>query len=53
MTLSPKKVCLDTSVLDAVSAMEGSDITSVFVVDQKEQLQGLVRLHDLLGAKIL
>lgn len=53
MTPKPKTVFSDTSVLDAIGLMERAGITSVFVLDRGGGLAGLVRLHDLLDAKIL
>ncbi len=55
MTQAPKTIDREASLLQAVSLMEQAKITSLFVVSQTEVpcLEGIVRLHDLLAAKVI
>ena len=54
MTKAPKIIFADELVMEAISSMESHSITSLFVLDRENgQLQGLIRLHDLLAAKII
>jgi len=55
MNNKPKTIGPDVPAMLAVQLMEASKITSVFVVDpdRPEQLLGIVRMHDLLAAKIV
>ena len=57
MNPMPKQVQKDTSVLEAINRMEKSNITSLFVTEvhteNRAQVIGSVRLHDLLAAKVL
>ena len=55
MRESPRTVNPETLAIDAVTTMEACQITSLFVVEAGPggRLTGLVRLHDLLAAKIV
>ncbi len=57
MNTTPKQVHKNTSVLEAISSMEKSNITSLFVTEKQStgraRVVGIVRLHDLLAAKVL
>ena len=55
MTAGPRTIQPGAPAVDAVRLMEENKITSLFVCDQSDQsrLLGLVRMHDLLAAKIL
>jgi len=58
MRASPRTVTSDALAVDAVTIMESCQITSLFVVEpgsdgREGRLSGLVRMHDLLAAKIV
>lgn len=55
MTKKPKKIPQRALAIDALRTMESFKITSLFVVDQADDTKpvGLVRMHDLLTAKIV
>ncbi len=53
MTKNPKTIENDRLALDAVKMMEQMRITSLFVRDQQQHIVGLIRMHDLLAAKIV
>lgn len=55
MTGNPKFVTESTPSLKALQIMEKANITSLFVLEDssEERLLGVVRLHDLLAAKIV
>ncbi|MFK7823813.1 MAG: SIS domain-containing protein [Oligoflexales bacterium] len=53
MNSSPKTVPVDLKAVDVISIMEKHKITSLFVTNEQDKLLGLVRLHDLLSAKIV
>ncbi len=53
MTKNPKTIGGDQLALDAVKMMEQSRITSLFVRDERDGTVGLIRMHDLLAAKIV
>ncbi|MBC7531629.1 MAG: KpsF/GutQ family sugar-phosphate isomerase [Oligoflexus sp.] len=53
MTKNPKTILNDRLALDAVKMMEHSRITSLFVRDEADHVVGLIRMHDLLAAKIV
>jgi arabinose-5-phosphate isomerase len=57
MNATPKQTQENTSVLEAINQMEKSKITSLFVTKAssagRAQVIGIVRLHDLLAAKVL
>ncbi|MEY4631537.1 MAG: hypothetical protein RIQ81_1657 [Pseudomonadota bacterium] len=55
MRASPRTIAVDALAVDAVLLMEKYQITSLFVVDPASQgrLAGIVRMHDLLAAKII
>lgn len=49
----PKFVPPETRAIEAISIMEEHKITSLFVCSQDKTLLGIVRLHDLMSAKII
>jgi len=50
MSPDPKTISIDMLALDALEMMEGYQITSLIVMDDKKPvIQGVVHLHDLLG----
>ena len=51
MSVKPKIINEDDSVMDAISMMEQHAITSLFV--GQSSFKGLIRLHDLLAAKVV
>ncbi len=53
MSRHPKTIGPDRLALDAVKVMEDHRITSLFVVDAQQRVLGLIRMHDLLKAKIV
>ena len=55
MSKAPKTVTNDTLAIDALTLMNEKQITQLFVVASKDTKTptGIVRLHDLLAAKIL
>jgi arabinose-5-phosphate isomerase len=55
MKSAPRVVKPDMLAIDAVTMMESNQITSLFVVEPglESRLAGLVRMHDLLAAKIV
>lgn len=53
MTQAPKTISPDRLALDAVRVMEDHRITSLFVIDSHKTVVGLIRMHDLLAAKIV
>lgn len=53
MSHAPKTLHSDDSAVEAVTLMERHKITSAFVVNAEKQLVGVVRLHDLIAAKII
>jgi arabinose-5-phosphate isomerase len=55
MTRNPRTINAQSLAIDAFKRMEESQITSLFVVDkaEKDGLAGLLRMHDLLAAKIV
>lgn len=53
MSVRPKKIAAHCLSVDAVNQMDNNKVTALFVVDEKGQLVGLVRMHDLLEAKII
>lgn len=53
MTSNPKTIRNDRLALDAVKMMEQSRITSLFVKDEDGAVVGLIRMHDLLAAKVV
>ncbi|MCX6119512.1 MAG: KpsF/GutQ family sugar-phosphate isomerase [Proteobacteria bacterium] len=54
MTQKPKTVEAHVLALDAFSLMEKNQITSLFVLqdDKSKELVGIIRMHDLLAAKV-
>ncbi len=53
MSVQPKTIELTAKAVEAISAMEKHQITSLFVCSDAGKLLGLVRLHDLISAKII
>lgn len=53
MTKAPKTIRSGESVLDGVSQMERFQITSLFVISEGGEVAGLLRMHDLLAAKLI
>jgi arabinose-5-phosphate isomerase len=53
MNPNPKSIGPELLALDAVKMMEDNRITSLFVVDNSRRVLGLIRMHDLLKAKIV
>lgn len=53
MNKQPKTILVGARVLEAVSTMEENKITSLFVVDSNAKVLGLIRLHDIISAKIV
>lgn len=55
MTTTPKTIDGSKLALDAIRIMEQYKITSLFVIESESDrtLRGLIRLHDLLDAKII
>tara|TARA_B100001094_G_C18151195_1_gene783765 strand:+ start:672 stop:1643 length:972 start_codon:yes stop_codon:yes gene_type:complete len=53
MSLNPKTTHADVLTVSAVKFMESEQITSLFVIDDSENLVGLIRMHDLLEAKVV
>lgn len=53
MTQKPKVISPERLALDAVRVMEDFRITSLFVEDEQHKVLGLIRMHDLLAAKIV
>jgi arabinose-5-phosphate isomerase len=53
MSGNPKTIEKSTLALNAFKKMEEHQITSLFVVSKEGSLEGLIRMHDLLAAKIV
>jgi arabinose-5-phosphate isomerase len=54
LTAKPKTIASDRLAIDAFNLMEKNQITSLFVVEPGlKNLVGIVRMHDLLAAKIV
>ena len=55
MTKNPRTINGRSLAIEAFKRMEEAQITSLFVVSeqQPDQLEGLIRMHDLLAAKIV
>ncbi len=53
MSYGPKTIVVTALAVEAVKLMENHSISSLFVVDDKGILLGLVRMYDLLAAKIV
>ncbi len=53
MTGNPKTISADRLALDAVKMMEQARITSLFVNNDLGEVVGLIRMHDLLAAKVV
>ena len=49
MTLSPKTIEENTSLAQTIEFMQRDEITTLVVVNEKNQLKGYVHLHDILG----
>ena len=52
MAKNPKSVPADALAVDALRLMEENKVTALFVVDEGRPI-GIVRLHDLLAAKVV
>ena len=53
MHSSPKSVHLETSLLDILSLMELNKITSVFVLNDENSLEGIVHMHNIIEGHII
>ncbi len=53
MTVNPKTIDSSRLALDAVKVMEENRVTSLFVLNESQAIVGLIRMHDLLAAKIV
>jgi arabinose-5-phosphate isomerase len=53
MTRHPKTISAREFAATALAIMEEQKITSLVVVDQDSNLQGIVHLHDLWGTQIV
>ncbi len=55
MSKKPKTVCANSLAVDAFGTMEKASITALMVVsaEDKNPLVGIIRMHDLLAAKIV
>jgi Mg/Co/Ni transporter MgtE (contains CBS domain) len=53
MNSLPKTINKETLVVDAVSLIEHHKITTALVVDEYNRLEGILRLHDMISAKII
>ncbi len=53
MTSNPKVILSTARAIEAIGIMEEFKITSLFIVNEKQELLGFVRLHDLISAKII
>ena len=54
MTSNPKSIPSNTLAIEAVSIMEEFRITSLFVTDEQSgDLIGILRMHDLISAKVV
>lgn len=53
MTREPKTICGDEFAATALALMEEKKITSLAVVDENKNLQGIVHLHDLWGTEMM
>ena len=49
MTRSPKTIDENTSVARTIETMQEREITTLVVVNEKQELKGYVHLHDILG----
>jgi arabinose-5-phosphate isomerase len=49
MTMSPKTIDENTSVAQAIEAMEKDEITTLLVTDETDRIKGYIHLHDILG----
>ena len=53
MTRNPQTISKDSLAIEAISIMETRNITTLLVVNTSSQFQGIVRMYDLLAAKIV
>jgi arabinose-5-phosphate isomerase len=53
MTINPRTIAADAFAAQALDLMEQKKITSLMVVDEAKQLQGVVHLHDLWGVELV
>jgi len=49
MTRSPKTIEENTSLAQTIEYMQKDEVTTLIVVNEKNQLKGYVHLHDILG----
>ncbi|MBL6665057.1 MAG: KpsF/GutQ family sugar-phosphate isomerase [Rickettsiales bacterium] len=52
MTKNPLKISRNTLAVEAISIMNSKSITSIFVVDDSQEVIGIIHLHDCLRAGI-
>lgn len=53
MNVSPKFILSSYRSVDAVNEMDQNKVTALFVISESGKLDGIVRMHDLLEAKII
>ncbi|MEK7194223.1 MAG: KpsF/GutQ family sugar-phosphate isomerase [Patescibacteria group bacterium] len=53
MTKNPKKIRETSSLKTALSTMEDFRITSLFAVDSRNKLKGIIHIHDIVGGVII
>ena len=53
MSSEPKTLVKSVLAVDAVDIMNKHSITSIFVVDSAKRPEGILRMHDLLAAKVV
>lgn len=53
MTKNPKTIRKDALAVKALGEMERYSITSLVVVDNKNKVEGVIHLHDLLKSGIV
>ena len=53
MTTSPQTLSKDMLAAEALAVMNSKKISVMFIVDQQQNLQGVIHIHDLLRAGIL
>jgi arabinose-5-phosphate isomerase len=52
MTPNPKQISKDMRASDALSLMNEKAISQLLVVDEQQQLEGVISIHDLLQAGV-
>ena len=53
MNTNPKSILSSRRSVDAVNEMDQNKVTALFVISESGQIDGIVRMHDLLEAKII